>query len=155
MNGDLASLYKSSIVSQLDKLHRELLELVDPLTEAQFWSKPLDPGNSVGHLILHLTGNLNWFVGANLGGTGYVRDRDREFTEAAPPVKTDALAQLAEAIATSQVLIGSLTPEQLVSPHPETRFGTVTSALIHLTAHFALHRGQISYISRIVKKTGG
>src|SRR5262249_47844121 len=66
MNGDLASLYKSSIVSQLDKLHRELLELVDPLTEAQFWIKPLDPGNSVGHLILHLTGNLNWFVGANL-----------------------------------------------------------------------------------------
>src|SRR5437870_1509065 len=51
------------------------------LTDEQFWRKPFPFGNSFGHLVLHLTGNLNYYIGAEISGTGYVRDRDREFTE--------------------------------------------------------------------------
>ena len=43
--------------------------------------KPFPFGNSFGHLVLHLTGNLNYYIGTQIAGTGYVRDRDREFTE--------------------------------------------------------------------------
>ena len=56
-------------------------ELAAPLSEEQFWQKPFPFGNSFGHLVLHLTGNLNYYIGAEIAGTGYVRHRDREFTE--------------------------------------------------------------------------
>jgi len=60
-------------------------ELAAPLTEKQFWTKPYPYGNSFGHLVLHLTGNLNYYIGAQIANTGYVRDRAREFTEPNPP----------------------------------------------------------------------
>ena len=56
-------------------------ELAAPLSEEQLWQKPFPFGNSFGHLVLHLTGNLNYYIGAEIAGTGYVRHRDREFTE--------------------------------------------------------------------------
>ena len=48
-------------------------ELAAPLTNAQFWSKPFPFGNSFGHLVLHLTGNLNYYIGAQIAKTGYVQ----------------------------------------------------------------------------------
>ena len=54
------------------------------MSETQFWQKPTESGNSFGHLVLHLAGNLNHFAGTRLGQTGYVRDREREFTDASP-----------------------------------------------------------------------
>jgi hypothetical protein len=101
--------------------------------------------------VLHLTGNLNHFVGAKLGHTGFVRDREREFTEANPPTKDEALAGLDAAVATFRRVVEGLTAEQLAAPHPEGRFGSVLNTLVHLVAHFALHRGQMSYIGRLVK----
>src|SRR5438046_5155395 len=70
----------------------QLHKWVDPLSNEQFWRKPYPYGNSVGHLILHLTGNLNYYIGARVAGTGYVRDRDREFTEPKPLPKEEVLA---------------------------------------------------------------
>jgi uncharacterized damage-inducible protein DinB len=151
MTTDLAAPARAALIGELEGLRDALRGLVDPLSEEEFWRKPLEPGNSAGHLVLHLAGNLNHFVGAQLGGTGYVRDREREFTEARPPAKAAALAALDDAVATFRRVVGALTPEQLVAPHPEARFGSVLNALIHLAAHFAIHRGQISYIVRLVR----
>ena len=151
MTTDLRQVAQAALMGELEGLRDGIRELAGPLSEQQFWAKPLDPGNSVGHLVLHLTGNLNHFVGAQLGGTGYVRDREREFTEAQVPAKAEALARLDEAVATFRRVVGGLSAEQLAAPHPEARFGTVLNALVHLVAHFALHRGQISYIVRLVK----
>jgi hypothetical protein len=50
-------------------------ELAAKLNEEQFWQKPFSLGNSFGHLVLRLTGNLNYYIGAEVAGTGYVRDR--------------------------------------------------------------------------------
>jgi len=47
---------------------------VDPLSNEQFWRKPYPYGNSVGHLVLHMTGNLNYYIGARVAGTGYLRE---------------------------------------------------------------------------------
>jgi hypothetical protein len=151
MTTDLATPLKQAILTELEGLHKQLVELVEPLTEEQFWKKPTDPGNSAGHLVLHLTGNLSHFIGAKLGNTGYVRDREREFTEPNPPSKAQALARLADTIAMCRRVVEGLTPEQLAGPHPEARFPTVIQCLVTVTAHFALHRGQISYITRIVR----
>jgi uncharacterized damage-inducible protein DinB len=148
---ELAPLARSALIEELEQLRDAVHEVVRPLTDAELWRKPVEPGNSIGHLILHLTGNLNCFVGAQLGGTGYVRDREREFTEANPPAKATALANLDAAVATFRRVVAGLSADQLAAPHPETRFGTVLQALVHLVAHFALHRGQMSYVVRLLQ----
>jgi hypothetical protein len=151
MSEDITALVKASLSRELESLRDAVRDLAAPLDERQFWTKPLDPGNSFGHLVLHLAGNLKWFVGAQVGGSGYVRDREREFTERSPPAKADALAALDEAVATFRRVVQGLSAEQLAAPHPTERFGNVFSALISVTSHFALHRGQMSYISRLAR----
>ena len=152
MTTDTTALARTALIEGLEQLRDQVRTLAEPLSEQEFWTKPLDPGNSVGHLVLHLTGNLNHFVGAQLGGSGYVRDREREFTETQLPSKVDALQKLDDAVTMFRKVVSSLSAEQLAAAHPEARFGVVMNALIHLLAHFALHRGQMSYIVRLVKK---
>ncbi len=151
MSMDLTDLVKSSFIRELESLRDAVRDLAATLDERQFWTKPLEPGNSFGHLVLHLAGNLNWFVGGQLGGSGFVRDREREFTEANPPGKAEALAALDEAVATFRRVVQGLSAEQLAAPHPTERFGEVVNALLHLVSHFALHRGQMSYIARLAR----
>jgi uncharacterized damage-inducible protein DinB len=149
-SADVAAGVKAAVIGALEGQRDAVKAAAGPLSEADFWRKPLEPGNSVGHLVLHLAGNLNHFVGGQLGGSGYVRDREREFTEASPPAKAEALAGLDAAVATFRRVVEGLSDEALLAPHPEARFGTVVGALAHLLAHFALHRGQISYIVRLL-----
>src|SRR5580700_3787197 len=82
-----------------EELAAKMDELSAPLSDEQFWSNPFAFGNSFGHLVLHLTGNLNYYIGAEIGGTGYVRDRPREFTEKNRPGKEEALKKFDEAVA--------------------------------------------------------
>jgi uncharacterized damage-inducible protein DinB len=151
MAAEITTLAKTALIGELTQMRDAVKELAAPLSEEQFWRKPIDPGNSVGHLILHLTGNLSHFVGAQLGGTGYERDREREFTETKPPSKHLALSRLDDAVATFRQVVETLTPDQLAAAHPEARLGQVLPALFHLVSHFALHRGQISYIVRLLR----
>src|SRR5499427_10317544 len=99
MTTDMTTLARTALIEGLEHLRDQVRTLAEPLSEQEFWTKPFDPGNSVGHLVLHLTGNLNHFVGAQLGGSGYVRDREREFTEAQPPPKAELLRRLDETVA--------------------------------------------------------
>lgn len=72
---------KSALIDKLGQFLDEVGQLAQPFTDAERWTRPMDPANSIGHLVLHLTGNLHHFVGGQLGKTGYVRDREKEFTE--------------------------------------------------------------------------
>lgn len=150
MSPSFVQMVKVALVAELEQLGVAVGELVQPLPEAALWQQPVRPGNSIGHLILHLCGNLQHFVGAQLGKTGYMRDREREFTETQHPAKEELLRRLDEAVATFGQVVRQLDETQLAAPHPETRLGTVLQALLHLVSHFALHRGQMSYISRLV-----
>lgn len=150
MDAGLLQAVKAALPGELEVLRDFVKTLAEPLGEAQFWTKPIEPGNSFGHLVLHLTGNLSHFAGARLGGTGYVRQREREFTETQVPTKAEALALLDEAVATFRRVVESLPEGRFAEPHPDAQMGTVANALVRLVAHFALHRGQMSYISRLV-----
>jgi hypothetical protein len=152
MAADLAKAATEALVRQLEGFRDAVGELASPLTEAQFWAKPVEPGNSIGHLVLHLTGNLNHRGGALLGGPAYVRDREREFAETNVPPKAEALARLDEAVLTFRRVVEGLDADRLAAPYPEGLYPTVLHGLIALLAHFALHRGQMSYITRLVKQ---
>src|ERR1700687_878505 len=78
---ELRQTIASDLTARYKKLAGVIYDLSASRSEEQFWAKPFAFGNSFGHLLLHLTGNLNYYIGAQIAGTGYVRDRDREFTE--------------------------------------------------------------------------
>ena len=152
MTLDTVTATKAALCGELEILRDAIRTLAEPLSEEQFWRKPIDPGNSFGHLVLHLTGNLSHFAGARLGKTGYVRDRAREFTEPNPQSKAEAMAGLDGAVATYRRVVEALPGEEFVAAHPEAMMGTVINALVRLVAHFALHRGQMSDIARLVQR---
>lgn len=150
MTVDLTQAVQAALIEELEQLRDAFRKGAEPLTDEQLWRKPLEPGNSIGHLVLHLTGNLNHFVGGQLGKTGYVRDREREFNEGNPPSRAELFAGLDRAVATFRRVVEGLSAGDLVKTHPEERFGTTVKGLVHLVAHFALHRGQLTYLSRLV-----
>src|SRR4029077_2181472 len=95
---DLHSTLSSVLIDRYTANVARVRELAAPLTNAQFWQKPFPFGNSFGHLVLHLTGNLNYYIGAQIAGTGYVRDRPREFSDPQPPAKDAALKRFDDAV---------------------------------------------------------
>src|SRR5580700_4905204 len=95
---DLHSTLSSVLVDRYARNAARVRELAAPLTNAQFWRKPFTYGNSFGHLVLHLTGNLNYYIGAQIAQTGYIRDRPREFNDPNPPSKEEALKRFDHAV---------------------------------------------------------
>ncbi|WP_303312672.1 DinB family protein [Hymenobacter sp. BT730] len=121
-------------------------------TEPALWCRAPGIRNSAGNLCLHVLGNLNTYIGAELGQTGYSRDRDREFSAQGIP-RAELLAGIA---ATRRVVEEALTPlpdAQLATPYPEVVWQAPTSLgylLVHLTTHLAYHLGQINYHRRLM-----
>jgi hypothetical protein len=122
--------------------------------ERDLWTEVPGLPNPAGTLILHLTGNLQHFVGAALGRTGYVRDRPAEFARRAVP-RAELLREVEAARAAVKAgLCGAAAPD-VRAEFPEqvggVRVGT-GEYLIHLAAHFAYHLGQVDYHRRVVTR---
>ena len=109
-----------------------------------------DITNSAGNLTLHLAGSLNHFIGAQLGKTGYVRDRDNEFV--LRDVHRDVLIRMiAETRSVLEQSFDSLKEEDLGKIFPLSTFGenrTNGYALLVLSGHLNYHLGQINYLRR-------
>ena len=90
----LSNTISEDLTSSFRDSSQRVHELSKDLTDEQFWTRPYSYGNSFGHLTLHLIGNLNHFIGAQIANTGYVRNRDREFSDTNPPGKAEVLAKL-------------------------------------------------------------
>src|SRR5450631_3919211 len=123
-------------------------ELAAPLTNEQFWQKPFPYGNSFGHLVLHLTGNLNYYIGAQIAGTGYVRDRPLEFSDATRQPKAEVLKKFDQAIEVVTSAINSQTADDwskqytAVGVDARDRFDIVLQCATHLHHHM----GQMLYL---------
>lgn len=116
------------------------------------WRTAPGISNSAGTLVLHLAGNLEHFVGAVLGGTGYVRDRDAEF--ATRDLTRAELRRRIEAAALSvDATLARLTPAEIDGEYPVPvagrKLGTA-DFLLHLATHLAYHLGQIDYHRRML-----
>src|SRR5437667_12223846 len=96
---DLAATVASALADYYLMIQKQMHTWVDPLPTEQIWRRPYPYGNSVGHLLLHLTGNLNYYIGARVAETGYVRERDREFSEAAQKPKEQVIQAFDRTIA--------------------------------------------------------
>ena len=132
----------------LDALSAELNEYSD---EKQLWQVEKNINNSAGTLALHVCGNLQHFIGAMLGNTGYIRDRESEFIK-----KVSRAELLLEIDKTKSIVINTLNNlplYRLNDNYPLNVFGhemTIEFFLAHLHGHLTYHLGQISYHRRLI-----
>lgn len=133
----------------LTKLKQELLAY---RSEEKIWKVEADIANSAGNLTLHLIGNLNTFIGGEIGKTGYVRNRSLEFSDKNVPREK----MVAAIDSTNQVIknaLTTLTEEDYLTEYPLQVFEEKTSTeylLIHLAVHLGYHLGQVNYHRRLL-----
>ena len=145
----LGEILKELYTRDLNKLKAEIELYKD---EADLWKTGGDITNSAGNLSLHLTGNLRHFFGAVLGGTGYIRDRDSEFSSGGVS-RSALLSEVDAALADVLSTLRTLGDKDLENTYPIEVFDRPMKTgyfLTHLTTHFNYHLGQINYHRRLV-----
>ena len=143
--GNLAIL----LLRELTGFERELGLFPD---DESVWRTAPGLPNAAGNLALHVAGNLQHYVGAVLGGSGYVRNRDLEFGRRSGP-RGDILAELRAASRVVDSVLRTLPPSRLEGEYPEHLDGlrlTTDRFLMHLCSHAAFHLGQAGYVRRAV-----
>ncbi len=133
----------------LNKLKEELLAYQ---SEENIWKVEGNIANSAGNLVLHLIGNLNTYIGAEIGKTGYVRNRPLEFSDKNVP-RTKLLKELDDTIQVIKEALPRLSAEDFEAEYPILVFDRKTSTeyfLTHLVAHLAYHLGQVNYHRRLL-----
>jgi uncharacterized damage-inducible protein DinB len=153
-----ASLFARSTSDEFGRYFRHLADRVEKaaqsVSEEQLWKKPFPFGNAIGHLILHLTGNLNHYIGALVAGTGYTRHREHEFTDQARHPRELVLSRFHEAI---ELVVQTLADQDDVAfltavenqPPIQTRLGLFLVCAAHLNNHI----GQISYLVQALQSS--
>jgi uncharacterized damage-inducible protein DinB len=122
--------------------------------EEAIWKTDKHISNSAGNLALHLVGNLSHFVGAVLGNSGYIRNRDLEFSLKDVP-KEELIRKIEQATETVGLTLQALSAEDLEKEFPGEPLGykmTTAYFLIHLFGHLSYHLGQINYHRRMLDK---
>lgn len=153
--GNLPSIFPSVLAERYTVHANRIHELARALTKAQFWTRPFPFGNSFGHLVLHLTGNLGYYIGAQIAGTGYVRDRPKEFADSNPPSKTTALNSFDDAIAITLRTIQNQSPEDWSAAY--SAVGTIDARnrltiFLICESHMQHHIGQMIYLVKELER---
>lgn len=153
---ELSQTISAAFVSEFQSHAASLHNWVDPLSDEQFWKNPFSYGNRVGHLVLHLTGNLSYYIGARIAGTGYIRNRDLEFTETRRRSKAQVLRTFDETIAMVISTLEHQTDSDWTLPYSAERLTDAPNrfaAFLHCATHLYHHIGQISFLSRELTKS--
>lgn len=149
----------NSVIQALHDLYeRDLDKVLEELKsyneEENLWKLKEGILNTGGNLMLHICGNLRHFIGAMLGGSGYIRKRDDEFS-----LKNVKRSEIQDEIKqTKKVVLATLkelTEEQLEATYPVNVFGkemTTIYFITHLYGHMTYHLGQINYHRRLLDK---
>lgn len=144
----------------LPLFNRDLQRLQDELSaypsETAIWQTAPGISNSAGTLVLHLNGNLQHFIGAVLGNTGYVRNREAEFSTRDVPRST-LLEEIRETVRVIGTVLPSLNETAFAEVYPVKVFDeqmTTGHFLVHLSTHLNYHLGQINYHRRLLSAVG-
>jgi|SRR5438445_2715386 len=148
------SVVGSSLADYYRMIQAEVHELTAPLSLEQIWTRPYPYGNSIGNLILHLTGNFNYYIGAQIGGTGYVRQRPLEFSSSGK-AKEELLRDFDNAIGIVIATIVKQSDDDWAAPYfgeLESEAKTRFDAFLRCAGHAYHHVGQMIYLQ---KELGG
>jgi len=146
---------KDSIIALFVRdLNKTKKEIEAYKNEADLWLVPDGINNTAGNLALHISGNLQHFIGHVLGKSDYVRQRDAEFGDKNVP-KSNILADIDAAILSIEHTLGGFSEKTLSDAYPHDVFVeplTTGHFLIHLHGHLNYHLGQINYHRRLLAK---
>jgi len=124
---------------------------LDLLTPAQIWWRPNEASNSVGNLVLHLTGNVRQWIVSGLGGAPDVRVRDLEFSERRQLSRRALSSGLEEAVREACNVMRALTAQDLKRTHEIQKYSaTGLGAAFHVAEHFSHHAGQIILLTKML-----
>ncbi len=133
-------------------LHKLRFEIASYQSENKIWQVEKSIANSAGNLCLHLTGNLNAYIGVGLANSGYIRERDLEFSLKNIP-RQELISKIEQTISVVDEGLNHLTEENLKNNFPFVIWDKPTGmeyTLINLIAHFNYHLGQINYHRRLL-----
>ena len=151
------NLFISEIKRRLFEESQVRLErCLNELSEADIWWRPNENSNSVGNLVLHLSGNARQWILAGLGGALDQRRRQTEFDERGPIPRAELIQKVRDVMSEIDEVLDRLKPEDLERPIVVQGFDeTGLSILIHVVEHFSYHVGQMAYIvkARLDKQT--
>lgn len=145
----LTDTLKALFIRDLTQLKEELEQYSN---EDHIWRVDRNILNSSGNLALHLIGNLNTYIGAVLGNTGYIRNRPEEFSLKNVP-RQELISKLESTIEVIDTVFSSLNEDQLNAEYPQVVFERIVSTeyfLVHLAMHLSYHLGQVNYHRRLL-----
>jgi hypothetical protein len=146
---DLPNTIAIFLIRELEGFQRELELFPD---DESVWKTVPGVTNSAGNLALHLAGNLQYYVGAVLGGTHYIRNREDEFSRRSG-TRNQLVLEIQATMRTVRAVVPSLPPDTFGRVFPEKVFGRdlrTDRFLLHLCTHAAYHLAQAGYLRRIV-----
>ena len=127
-------------------------QCLDKLSDDEIWWRSHESDNSIGNLLLHLSGNMRQWIVAGLGGVPKERDRAKEFSEREHIPKDQLLQLFRSTLAEVDATLEAFDPDKLLEVrHIQKWDVTCLDALSHVVEHFAQHLGQIIYITKFVK----
>lgn len=148
----------STLTALKEIFNRDLNKLKKEISlyqhEPALWIIEANIANTAGNLCLHLVGNLNTFIGAQLGNSGYVRHRELEFSLRDVP-REELLQKIEDTINVVDKTLDGLSEEKLADEYPIVVFDgktTIAYMLLHLATHLGYHLGQINYHRRLLDK---
>jgi len=122
---------------------------LDQLTDEQIWWRPNEHSNSIGNLLLHLSGNARQWIVCGIGGVADARDRDAEFAQRDRIARDDLRSLLKTTLADVDATLAKFDANQLVDRRSiQGSDVTVLEAILHVVEHFSMHTGQIVYITK-------
>jgi uncharacterized damage-inducible protein DinB len=134
-------------------LRREYLpkieRCVEKLTDEQVWWRPNPESNSIGNLLLHISGNARQWIVCGLRGATDKRQRQTEFDERKIIARDELLARLRTTVADVDDVLASFDPARLLDKYPiQGTEATALAAIFHVTEHFSMHAGQIILLTK-------
>lgn len=124
---------------------------LERLTDEQIWWRPNEQSNSIGNLLLHLSGNARQWIVCGVGGATDARDRDAEFAQRDRIARDDLGLLLQRTLADVDATLAQFDANQLVERRTiQGSDVSVLEAILHVVEHFSMHVGQILYITKQV-----
>ena len=149
MADELAAAVGAAAAHELDDARSRIQHCLDQLHDEQVWQRPQPRLNSIGNLILHLTGNVRQWIVAGLGGVPDIRNRPAEFAERGPIPKDELLRQLDTVLREAKSVLGQLAARQLLEVRRIQGFDvTGVMALFNSVPHFRGHTQEIIHMTR-------
>jgi uncharacterized damage-inducible protein DinB len=136
-------------------LPAQILSCVEDLSEEQLWWRPNEASNSVGNLVLHLSGSIRHYISKTVGGVEYERNRPAEFSEREALPKEQVIAVFNETLAQVKQILDGFDTARFLESTPESAYNpTIFNLLYNVSIHLATHTGQIVFVTKLLKDGG-